>query len=814
MKKLTSIILSLLLALSVLPVAVLAKSAPEAQPKLVQNNVEFDSDGSDGYSGDYVVIYNPSTSSSSTAATGNMSGLIETDVGESAVGFTPERNIADRAYRIDVDPEMTEQSEKEGFTGKPEFDGAGIAVSFNVGDTHTFQLNSTYCPLPSTNVQFKVLAKGEHCYIWTPTSTAENVYPLDSIDESFGEAAAAEFDSKFDLMQSSFGNHSNGSQGDGRLNILYYNIDDGWQPGQGYVAGFFSQSDLYYNGMPVLNIDTYPGVYYINTAGEEIIDLESTYGTMVHEYQHLINYSETGGTDTWINESMSAAAEEICYPGSSIGPRVQSWQNYKFSVNNDWLNPPAEYEYNSAFSLHKGYSMYSWSNYLEMNDRLALYAQVAFFSQYIFTQHGNPTFRALLERMAAGDSFPNAFQTVTGENTADFVQNFRIAMTANTTPDIEDGIYGFRMQEGYDPAGYHDVENIYNLLAPVVFTGSSCSIAGGGAITVKPVGGVYNPPSGASGQLRYMGITVHSEPPAPVALTSLTLDPSAITLFEGGSAVINAVREPVNANNLEITWSSSDDAVASVTGNSRRATVTANAVGTATVTATAHDLINDRYFTATTLVTVRGIPSFNEAANVENGTVEFNNNVGTYHWVVDPVSDVGRVSVRSDNRGVNSSNAAFSVSVQLNAGDTVTFDWKVSSERSYDKLNFYVDNAIQYTIHGEEDWATVSYTATQTRSYTLKWEFHKDVSTHVGADCGWVDNISIPGYISTEPDYLPGDVNMNGEIEMSDALMALRHAMGIIELTELQQTIADMNENGTVEASDALVIMRASMGIV
>ena len=810
MKKLTSLILAMLLVLSILPAAAFAKTAE--QPKLVNDNVEFDDDGSDGYSGDYVVIYNPSTSSSATASTGNMAGLIETTVGGDSIGYEPDRAAMDRPYKLDVDPVIAEQNEAAGIPAKPVTDGAGIATSFNVGDTHTFQINSTYCPLPSTSVQFKVLAKGDHCYIWTPTSTADNVYPLDQIDESFGDLAAAEFDSKFDLMQSSFGDHSNGTNGDGRLNILYYNIDDGWQLGQGYVAGFFSSSDLYYNGMPLLNIDTYPGVYYERANGEVVIDLESTYGTMVHEYQHLINYS-AGGSDTWINECMSAAAEEICYPGSSVVSRIQSWLNYRFSTNNDWLNPPTEHEYTSSYSLHKGYSMYSWSNYLNTNDLLVLYAQVSFFAQYIYTQHGNSTFRALLEKLTDGYSFPNALQSVTGQNASDFVRNFRIALTANTTQDIEDGIYGFVPQEGYDPAQYHGVENMYDLLAPLVFTGSSCSISGGGAITVKPVGGVYNPPSGASSSLQYMGITLHDEPVAPVALTSLTLDPASINMYAGGYAVISALREPVNANSFEITWTSSNEAVATVVGNNRKATVSAVSVGSAVITARAHDLINDVYYTATTLVQVKGVPSFNEAANVENGTVEFNNTVGTYHWVVDPISDPGRVSVRSDNRGVNSSDAAFTVTVALNAGDVVSFDWKVSSEASYDKLNFYVDNSVRSTIHGEQDWATVTFTATATRSYTFKWEFHKDVSTHTGADCGWVDNISIPGYINEDPDYLPGDVNMNGTVEMADALMALRAAMGTITLTELETLIADMDENGTITVSDALSIMRIAMGL-
>ena len=237
MKKLISLALALVLVLTAAPAAVFAKTAAPARP-ITSGEVEIDEDGSDGYTGDYVVIYNPATSGYSGASTGNMSGLIETDVGENGIA-QPEPVQADRAYKIDVDHEMAEEAKANGV--EPNNDGAGMAISFNVGDTHNFQLNSSYCPLSNTNVQFKVLARGEHCYIWTPTSTASNVYPLDTIDPTFADICAAEFDSKFDLMQSSFGNHTNGSQGDGRLNILYYNIDDGWQPGEGYVAGFFSR---------------------------------------------------------------------------------------------------------------------------------------------------------------------------------------------------------------------------------------------------------------------------------------------------------------------------------------------------------------------------------------------------------------------------------------------------------------------------------------------------------------------------------------------------------------------------------------------
>lgn len=216
MKKIISIMLSLCLAVTTLAAVLPSSAAAKTQvtPNLINTgDVEIDTDGSDGYSGDYVVIYNPSTSSYGDMSTGNMSGLIETEVGVGATGASRgSLPVSDKGYVVDIDSELAEADKKAGVDSRSNIGSIGTeSLSFNVGDTHVFSLYSSYCPLPNSNVEFEVLAKGEHCYIWTPTSTAANVYPLDEIDESFAQICADEFDSKFALMQSSFGDHANGS---------------------------------------------------------------------------------------------------------------------------------------------------------------------------------------------------------------------------------------------------------------------------------------------------------------------------------------------------------------------------------------------------------------------------------------------------------------------------------------------------------------------------------------------------------------------------------------------------------------------------
>ncbi|MBQ1411344.1 MAG: InlB B-repeat-containing protein, partial [Oscillospiraceae bacterium] len=552
MKRFRSILCTvLILALLASMCPVYAMDAKTEDTRSIQSFLVIDDDPTGGYTGDYVVIYNPNTDASSSLSTGSMSGLIQTSVASNAT--VPAQRSADaeaRPYIIDIDSLLAESEDNAA-------DAAAVTepvrASYTVGSTKTFTIDTDSSPTGSSSVEFKCLYVGEHCYIWTPTSSANNTYPLDTIDQSFAKLAADEFDGKFNLMQYSFGNHTNGSNGDGKLHILYYNIEDGWQPGQGYVAGFFWGSDLTHNGLPMLNIDTYPGVYYPDYGAH----IEDTYSTMVHEYQHLINYSNTHYMSTWLNECFSAAAEEICYPGSSVIPRIQSWEKYSYSNNNTWLNPPSEFAYQSSYNLHNGYSMYAWNN--NLSDILALYAQVSFFAQYLYSRFGNSIYREISNNWTLNKEV-EAITNATGVNCSKLVRDFRVALTANATQYQYDGVYGFKVQDGYDPSTHHNVQNPWSLLGPVVFTGSSCSIQGGGAITVKPVNGVYNPPAGAAAGLEYIGISFS----APHTVTAVSNNSAWGTVSVDGYVITATPAAGYYVSGCQVT---SGTATTSVNGN-------------------------------------------------------------------------------------------------------------------------------------------------------------------------------------------------------------------------------------------------------
>ncbi|MEK7949532.1 S8 family serine peptidase [Luteolibacter soli] len=90
---------------------------------------------------------------------------------------------------------------------------------------------------------------------------------------------------------------------------------------------------------------------------------------------------------------------------------------------------------------------------------------------------------------------------------------------------------------------------------------------------------------------------------------------------------------------------------------------------------------------------------------------------------------------------------------------TVSFDWGVSSEATYDFLRFYSDGVKQQEISGSVATTSISYNV-PAGTHTLRWAYEKDGSQTAGSDQGWIDNLefnSLPEamdnlpYTFTEP---------------------------------------------------------------
>ena len=293
--------------------------------------------------------------------------------------------------------------------------------------------------------------------------------------------------------------------------------------------------------------------------------------------------------------------------------------------------------------------------------------------------------------------------------------------------------------------------------------------------------------------------------PEPVDITGFSLQQNAVEMYIGRTAEINFVRQPENANNYELVWTSSNESVATVTGNKRKATVTGISAGTATITCTV--MVNGSVFgTATCEATVNIDTSLFDSLNVAGGSLQF----GTSQpYGFEAVTEGDRFLAKSNNASIGNSTASVSTTVQMSAGDTLTFDYFYSSESNYDWYRFKANGTEVQKLSGNTNsaWATYTYTAAADGAYTFEWSYSKDNSVNRGEDCVKIDNVAFSG----DAGMADGDVDGDGIVSVSDALLAMRGAMGTITLTASQLAHADLDGDGTVTASDALAIMRMAM---
>ena len=82
------------------------------------------------------------------------------------------------------------------------------------------------------------------------------------------------------------------------------------------------------------------------------------------------------------------------------------------------------------------------------------------------------------------------------------------------------------------------------------------------------------------------------------------------------------------------------------------------------------------------------------------------------------------------------------VTVATGAG-SISFWRKVSSEASFDFLEFYIDGTRRDRWAGELDWTSVSYPVSA-GIHTFAWQYAKDYSISRGADTAWIDDIVFP----------------------------------------------------------------------
>ena len=140
-----------------------------------------------------------------------------------------------------------------------------------------------------------------------------------------------------------------------------------------------------------------------------------------------------------------------------------------------------------------------------------------------------------------------------------------------------------------------------------------------------------------------------------------------------------------------------------------------------------------------TVATGGGAPTVPLATALDNAALTWTSSGSTAWFGQSAVSHYGGSAAQSGAIGHNQQSA---LQTTVTGPGTLTFWWRVSSEASYDKLKFFIDNTEQSgAISGESAWAQRSFTLSA-GTHTLKWAYVKDGSISSGADCGWVDYVT------------------------------------------------------------------------
>ncbi|MBQ2110245.1 MAG: choice-of-anchor J domain-containing protein [Clostridia bacterium] len=145
-------------------------------------------------------------------------------------------------------------------------------------------------------------------------------------------------------------------------------------------------------------------------------------------------------------------------------------------------------------------------------------------------------------------------------------------------------------------------------------------------------------------------------------------------------------------------------------------------------------------------VTEPPVDDLDAALNVEGGTLHFETEE-TYPWIV--LEDEERMWAQSGNAGVHNSTSTLTLTVTVEEGQMLTFEYKAWGEGSsdsydWDKCRFYVDGEIQFDYGAHQnDWLDYTTSALTAGEHVFTWTYKKDGSTNPTGDYFAVDNVEL-----------------------------------------------------------------------
>lgn len=310
------------------------------------------------------------------------------------------------------------------------------------------------------NIEFELRAISDKSEIWVEVDEMAD----EKINEEVVEDILKELDEKtaeyswnpdlgiIDIGRQLFGDPPD-FEGSGRLKTLLTDIQDGWDPDQGggFIAGYFNPGDQLprmvnpnSNEADIIYINTYPGIYNDDVSP----DASRRFGTLAHEYQHLIHHSY-GNLNTFQNEGQSEFAELI----KGYDARTMRW-----------LEQPEEID--GTVEVDGGpEGLYRWRR--NSSNVLLDYQRAQLLHGYVYertdAEHAGSITRASFDGKSAYVEALDEFDIAWEE----FLRDFQITNRINN-PAIDDGRYAYTLPQLLDTrasgigAKYDPVKEAYS----------------------------------------------------------------------------------------------------------------------------------------------------------------------------------------------------------------------------------------------------------------------------------------------------------------------------------------------------------------
>ena len=189
------------------------------------------------------------------------------------------------------------------------------------------------------NIPAHLLKVSDNLAIYLQNSQNVSTYALNKL--------AQEFDYYYTSMTNIYGTHSD-IDANGKIIILLMDINKTKGSGN-QVLGYFNPSDMHGNNKgEILYMD-------ISNANNKT---DNAIGTIIHEFQHLINYSyvisgERNEMSSWLNEALSESTS-ILFNKATVESRIEGFNNINYYCFYTW-DIPTNISNNNKNNTHVNY---------------------------------------------------------------------------------------------------------------------------------------------------------------------------------------------------------------------------------------------------------------------------------------------------------------------------------------------------------------------------------------------------------------------------------------------------------------------------